>query len=86
MPTEIVGSLQTIREQLQRIAFLENENRELKAAIHAKSIDAAYWEREHRINVAHVSQSAKERLHRAFEGHTNNAGLKEAINVEKRGA
>jgi hypothetical protein len=86
MPTRVIEtpSLSTQREQLQRIANLELEVRDLKNALHATQINAAFWERENRITNAGISQAAKERLHRAFEGHISNAGLREAINTEKR--
>lgn len=58
----------------------------LTTELNNSRIDAAYFERELRMTNAGLSRQSKDRLHRAFEGDPHNAGLKEAINVEKRGA
>lgn len=57
---------------------------ELQTALSNSRIDAAYFERELRMTNAGLRHEAKIRLHKAFERSTDNAGLREAINTEKR--
>lgn len=60
------------------------EIEQLKARVTEERIRATRAEREMRFRAAGVPQPAKDRLHAAFATSTDNAGLKEAINVELR--
>jgi len=71
---------------LERIKQQDAEITSLKTAVSNHQIDGAYFERELRMTNAGLPNDAKDRLHRAFENSRDNAGLKEAINVEKRSA
>jgi hypothetical protein len=60
------------------------EIEQLKEAVTRYRTSATYFERELRMNNAGLPCEAKDRLHRAFERSKDNAGLKEAINTEKK--
>lgn len=57
----------------------------LKTALHQSQVDHARTKRLWILKESGLSEQSYERLNRAFAASTNNAGLKEAINVEKRG-
>lgn len=73
-----------LNEALERIKQQNIEIAELKEHVKRERITASYYEREWRINNAGLSTESRARLHKAFEGHVCNGGLKEAINIEKR--
>lgn len=79
-------TLEEQRRLLSKVAFLEQENTQLKEKVHAMRIDCAFWHRQNRLANAGLSPVSKDRINNAFAQSTDNAGLKEAINVEKRGA
>lgn len=56
----------------------------LKGSVTDNQLRAAYYEREMRMINAGLPGGAKDILRKAFENSFDNAGLKEAINVEKR--
>jgi hypothetical protein len=88
MSTTIIEtpSRETQQQHLARIAFLEKENKELKAAITTQRRQTARANRELLFRERNLPVDIKERLHQVFSSSTDNAGLKEAINVElKRG-
>jgi hypothetical protein len=57
----------------------------LKTTVHTLRIENAKLLRESQMKEAGLSPEAIKRLHEAFANSTDNAGLKQAINVEKRG-
>jgi len=63
---------------------LKSENASLKAAVSVARLDAAHYERELRMTNAGLPTEAKDRLRKAFECSKDNAGLKQAINTEKK--
>ena len=70
---------ETIRQQNVLIA-------DLKGAVTLNRRRAARAEREMQLREANLSQPSRDRLHAAFENSLDNAGLRQAINVElKRG-
>ena len=75
-----------LHEAFERIGQLTGENIELKKVIHEKQITIAKIERDGVLKVANLSPDSADRLHKAFATSTNNAGLKEAINVERKRA
>jgi hypothetical protein len=76
-----------LNEALDLVKMLTKENADLKVAVTEQRYRAARAEREIRFRGAGLPQPARERLHAAFAKSTDNAGLKEAINVElRRGA
>ena len=60
------------------------EIEQLKEAVARYRTSATYFERELRMTNAGLPCEAKDRLHRTFEKSKDNAGLKEAINTEKK--
>ena len=60
------------------------EIEQLKEDVTRYRTSANYFEREWRMTNAGLPHESKDRLHRAFEKSFDNAGLKEAINTEKR--
>lgn len=74
-----------LSDALEHNRLLIKINTHLKAAVTEQRIRTAKAERELRMHVAGVSLAARGRLHAAFAHSTDNAGLKEAINVELRG-
>lgn len=56
----------------------------LKRAIHRKSITIASIQRDAHLKEAKLSPASIKRLHEAFAQSTDNSGLKEAINVERK--
>jgi|HubBroStandDraft_2_1064218.scaffolds.fasta_scaffold3033523_1 hypothetical protein len=74
-----------VSKQNDTIKLLEKENTELKTAITRIRIDRAKEQRETLMLAARLPEPVRAKLHEAFATSTDNAGLKEAINVEKRG-
>lgn len=58
---------------------------QLKAALHQAQIARAATERKYILRDANLPFPCVERLEKAFATSTDNAGLKQAINCEKRG-
>lgn len=56
----------------------------LKAALHQERINHATTKRQFTLKEAGLSAQSCERLNRAFATSTDNTGLKEAINCERR--
>jgi hypothetical protein len=75
-----------VSKQNSTVARLETENTELKATITEVRIAAAKKERDRLLKESGLPEPCVKRLHEAFAKSTDNAGLKSAINVEKRGA
>ena len=75
-----------LSEALDEASFYKRINVELKAALHQAQIHKATAERRHILYLSGLPQVSVDRLHVAFAKSTDNAGLREAINVEKRGA
>lgn len=59
---------------------------QLKAAVHEKQIALAASERKYILRESQLSEEACARINAAFSRSTNNDGIKQAINCEKRGA
>jgi hypothetical protein len=74
-----------LNEALDTIKAKEAENVSLKATIHQLRITAAKRERDEALKAANLPKPCVFRLNEAFAKSTDNAGLKEAINCEKRG-
>lgn len=70
-----------------QLSLALEENKSLKLALHIARVAKARSEREMRLRNSGLPEQARDRLHMAFAKSTDNAGLKEAINVElRRGA
>lgn len=67
---------------LTKIAALETENKQLKEAVAQGRIEKAKAERAVALKEAKLPAPCVARLDEAFKSSTDNAGLKEAINVE----
>lgn len=55
-----------------------------KNALRHHQVCVAYYEREFKMREAGLSLESKQRLHSAFRNSTDNAGLKEAVNTERK--
>lgn len=78
-------SLETKVNQLTtENAALTNIIRELKASLHQERIDHAATKRQHTLMGLGLSENSIARLNAAFAKSTDNAGLKQAINAERR--
>lgn len=76
-----------LNEALAMVATLQQENKQLKVTVTVQRIRAARAEREMIMRERGLSETQKQNLHQAFSNSTDNAGLREAINVTlKRGA
>lgn len=79
--------LAEMKEKDARIRTLETAAEVLKNAFNvqgtAQQITVAYYKREMMMREANLPIESKQRLHAAFVKSTDNAGLKEAINVER---
>lgn len=71
-----------LNEALAKITTLETENTQLKEAVTAGKIGIAKAERTAQLTEAKLPEPCTKRLQEAFAKSTDNAGLKEAINVE----
>jgi hypothetical protein len=69
---------------LEVIAFLERENIQLKTRIHQERIAHAATERKYILRDSGLPVASVNRLNDAFKSSTDNTGLKEAINCERR--
>lgn len=63
----------------------EQLSEEARAFIHGQSVEAARAELESMMDKAGLSEASRERLRDAFRGTTSTAGMRQAINIEKRG-
>ncbi len=61
---------------------LIEENKQLKVAIHQVQVARAATERKYILRDSHLPEPCVKRLDAAFANSTDNAGLKQAINVE----
>jgi len=73
-----------LNEALRTIELLKDVNTQLKTRIHQMQIDKAKVTRDGVLREARLPEPCVRRLHEAFATSTDNAGLKQAINVEKR--
>jgi hypothetical protein len=80
--------MKTIEVQLKEaLATIEGQNNEiatLKGVIHQNTLTAARVQRDRLLKEAKLSIKSIEQLHEAFAQSTDNAGLKQAINVVRR--
>jgi len=74
-----------LHEALDTIKAKEAENASLKATVHQLRLITAKHERDGVLKAANLPEPSVKRLHEAFASSTDNAGLKQAINCEKRG-
>jgi hypothetical protein len=82
---ELMDSIETkLNKALGAISIQGQMIAKLKRAIHQKSITIASIQRDARLKESGLPQLAIKRLHEAFATSTDNAGLKEAINVERK--
>ena len=80
-------SLETqLNQAFERIGQLTGENIELKRVIHQKQLTIANIQRDWKLKEAGLPEPCVKRIHDAFATSLDNAGLKQAINVEKRKA
>ena len=75
-----------LNEALALLAARDAEIATLKKVIHEKQITIAKNERDGVLLASNLTPEAITRLHAAFAKSTDNAGLKQAINCERRGA
>ena len=73
-----------LNEALETIKQHENLIISLKAACHAAQVKVATIDRKYILMGWGLSEVSVARLNEAFKNSTDNAGLKEAINVEKK--
>lgn len=71
-----------LNEALAKITALETENKQLKEAVVSGKIEKAKAERANQLKESKLPAPCVARLEEAFKNSTDNAGLKEAINVE----
>jgi len=77
LETQLNQALEGIKQRDELIASL-------KSTIHRKQLIIASIQRDWQMKEAKLSGDSIKRLHEAFATSTNNAGLKEAINVERK--
>jgi hypothetical protein len=75
-----------LHEALEQIKNKDAEIVSLKRAIHSKQLTIANIQRDWKLKEAGLPEPCVKRIHDAFATSLDNAGLKEAINVEKRKA
>jgi hypothetical protein len=73
-----------VAKQATTITQLQTDNAELKQAITRIRIDRAKEQRETLMLAARLPEPVRARLHAAFATSTDNAGLKQAINTERK--
>lgn len=73
-----------LNEALEQIKRQDAEIASLKKAVHGRQITIARNYREALLKEVNLSQDSIKRLMGAFATSTDNAGLKQAINVEQR--
>jgi len=71
-----------LQEALEQIKGLTKENTELKEAVTKQRKETAKVERTSQLKESKLPEPCVKRLEEAFKESTDNAGLKEAINVE----
>lgn len=71
-----------LNEALAKNKILETENTQLKEAVTAGKVATAKVERASQLKEAKLPEPCIKRIDEAFSKSTDNAGLKEAINVE----
>lgn len=71
-----------LNEALAKVKALEVENTQLKEAVSAGRIAIAAAERGTQLTASKLPEPCTKRINEAFAKSTDNAGLKEAINVE----
>lgn len=75
--TQLHEANEQIKSQIELIVSL-------KRVIHQKQIKITNIERDWKLKDAGLPAESIARIHQAFAGSTNNNGLKEAINVERK--
>lgn len=75
-----------LHEALEQINTKDSEIVSLKRAIHQKQLTIANIQRDWKLKEAGLPEPCVKRIHDAFATSLDNAGLKEAINVERRKA
>ena len=73
-----------LNEALDTINFCERQITSLRGALHQERVAHAATRRAWTLKESGLPQSSIDRLHVAFAKSTDNAGLREAINVEKK--
>ena len=73
-----------LNEALDNNRFLERQIVSLRHALTQARLEAAAIKRKHILKEAMLEAESITRLERAFTNSTDNAGLKEAINAERR--
>lgn len=71
-----------LNEALAKIKILETENTQLKEAVTTSKVATAKAERASQLKESKLPEPCVKRIDEAFGKSTDNAGLKEAINVE----
>ena len=74
-----------LNQTLELLSARDAEIVTLKKVIHEKQITIAKIERDGVLLASNLMPEAITRLHAAFAKSTDNAGLKQAINCERRG-
>jgi hypothetical protein len=75
-----------LHEALKQINTKDSEIVSLKRVIHQKQLTIANIQRDWKLKEAGLPEPCVKRIHDAFATSLDNAGLKEAINVERRKA
>lgn len=73
-----------LHEALGQVEKLTFENTSLKTAIHSVQVECARRVRQYILKDAQLSGASVARLNAAFINSTDNSGLKQAINVERK--
>jgi len=73
-----------LNEALELVKEKDDLIRTLKRVIHQKQLTIATIQRDWQLKEGGLSPEAIKRLHQAFTASTDNAGLKQAINVERK--
>lgn len=73
-----------LNRSLENVKFLERQIVSLRRAVTDAVIRATTAERRHILYLSGLPQESVDRLHISFATSTDNAGLKQAINIEKR--
>ena len=75
-----------LHEALEQIKVKDDAIASLKFAVHQHRLTIGKLEREARLKEAGLPEPSIKRIREAFATSTDNAGLKEAISVERRKA
>jgi hypothetical protein len=73
-----------VNQLVEENAALSRIVTQLKVALHQSQVDHATTKRQYILMGSGLSEQSCERLNRAFGNSTDNGGLKEAINCERR--